>query len=457
MTRPPRRLRFCQPISVDTAMTFISRRSLLKASAALGVAGIGVPAFVPRSVLASDKAAGANDRIGIGYIGVGRRSGGLLGLPRDAQIVAAADCYLPRAREFGQKHGCPAYRDYRELLDNKDVDAVVVATADHWHILPSVHACMAGKDAYVEKPLSLTIREGRQLVQAARHFNRVVQTGSQQRSMTPNRIGCQMVRDGLIGRVHTVHAANYPSPWNCALPTESTPAGLDWDMWCGQTPVVGYHKNIFRPRANPGWISFRPWSGGEVTGWGAHGLDQVQWALGQDNSGPVEVWTEGLAFAPPTFTDSGTRQEGESRTNKPAVMMRYADGPVVRTSGGPLGGAVFIGERGKITIDRDTLKVEPQDLLLEFEAELEAAKNVIDATVPHMANWIECIKSRQQPVADIEIGHRSATACHLMNIARWTGRRLTWDPQSEQFSGDEEANGLVSRPQRDPYAIPDVG
>jgi predicted dehydrogenase len=431
-------------------MSHVNRRSFLKKSAVAGAAGLGLPAIIPRSALASKTTPGANDRVGVGYIGVGRRGNQLLGLPKDAQVVAAADCYLPRAREFGKKHNCPAYQDYRELLDNADVDAVVVATPDHWHILPSVHACMADKDVYVEKPISLTIREGRQLVQAARHHRRVVQTGSQQRSMPANELGCRLVREGVIGRVTQVLAANYPSPWNCALPTESVPAGLDWEMWCGQTPVVGYHKNIFRPRAQPGWISFRPWSGGEVTGWGAHGLDQVQWALGKDDTGPVEIWTEGSKFAPPTFTDSGTRQQGESVCNEPIVMMKYADGTTMRLQGGPLGGAVFVGERGKITIDRNRLKVEPESLLLEGKFEKQSLPD-------HLTNWINCIKSRETPAADVEIGHRSTTVCHLANIARWTGRKLTWDPKKEQFVGDDEANGLVAREQRAPYAIPDVG
>ena len=373
----------------------------------------------------------------------------MLDLPADAQIVGAADCYVPRVREFGAEHGCPAYKDYRELLDNKDVDAVVVATPDHWHILPSVHACMAGKHVYVEKPISLTIREGRQLVNAARRHECVVQTGSQQRSMPTNELGCRLVREGVIGRVTKVLAANYPSPWNCALPTESVPAGLDWDMWCGQTPLVGYHKNIFRPRANPGWISFRPWSGGEVTGWGAHGLDQVQWALGKDDTGPVEVWTEGDEFAPPTFTDSGSREDGETVCDKPIVNMKYADGTILRLQGGPPGGAVFIGERGQITIDRDSLKVEPEGLLLDAGMQTKDMPS-------HLADWINCIKSGTEPAADIEIGHRSTTVCHLANIARWTGRKLSWNPTTEQFDGDDEANGLISREQRAPYVIPDV-
>ena len=253
-----------------------SRRRFLRRAAACAAAA-ALPTFVPSHALRSAERVGANDRVRVGYIGAGRRANQLTGLPSDAQIVAIADCNLPAAEAMAAKFQCRAYQSYRQMLDSGEVDAVVIATPDHWHTLPAIHACQAEKDVYLEKPLTLTIREGRQLVTAVRKFNRVLQTGSQQRSIALNRLGCELVRNGAIGAC-TVLAGNYESPWNCALPEQPIPAGLDWITWCGQTDVVPYNIDIQTPRTNPGWISFRPWSGGEMTGWGAHGFDQIQWA-----------------------------------------------------------------------------------------------------------------------------------------------------------------------------------
>ncbi len=429
----------------------ISRRQFVSKSMA-AAAGVAVPYFVPAGVLAAAGRPGANDRVGVGYIGVGRRAAQLMDLPPDAQIVAASDVDLRRAEAVAAARKCTAYQDYRQLLDSKDVDAVVVATPDHWHTLPSIHACQAGKDVYCEKPLTLTIREGRLLVQAARKYDRVFQTGSQQRSMAANRIGCQLIRNGRLGKVHTVIGFNYPSPWDCGLPGQAVPAELNWDVWCGQTPVRPYHRDLYLPRANPGWISFWRYSGGEMTGWGAHGLDQVQWALGMDESGPVEIWTEGGPFKPPTYTNPASLELGNDVCAEPAVFFRYANDVVLKLADGPHGGAVFIGERGKITIDRDYFAADPEDLADEPLRDLNVRLQESDG---HLKNWIQCIKSRERPVADVEIGHRSATVCHLGNIARRLGRHLRWDPATEAFSGDDEANELVDRVRREPYQLPD--
>jgi predicted dehydrogenase len=272
------------------------------------------------------------------------------------------------------------------------------------------------------------------MVDAARRYQRIVQTGSQQRSMVANRVACQWVREGRLGKVLEVIGSNYPSPWFCDFPAQETPAGLDWDMWCGQTTPRAFHNDIFISRSNPGWISFRQYSGGEMTGWGAHGLDQVQWALGMDETGPVEIWTEGTPFDPPKYAMPEPRARGEKPGSYPEVLFRYANGVRLRLADGPPGGAVFVCERG------------------ELEKEL---RGQVDLTPEpgneHLKNWIQCIKSRNRPAADVEIGHRSATVCHLGNIARETGRKLKWDPVAEKFVGDASANQLVSREQRAPY------
>jgi predicted dehydrogenase len=432
----------------------LSRRSFLRRTAT--AAALSVPYVIGPRVLHGANRVGANDRVGVGMIGAGRRAGQLTGLPSDAQIVAVSDCNLPAAESLAARFQCPAYHDYRKMLESGDVDAVIIATPDHWHTRPAIHACQAGKDVYVEKPLTLTIREGRQLVRAVRQFGRVLQTGSQQRSIPINRLGCELVRTGAIGRVHTVVGPNYESPWECGLPEQPIPDGLDWNVWCGQTELVPYHADIQIPRANPGWISFRPWSGGEMTGWGAHGFDQIQWALGTDLTGPVEIWTEGEPFDPPTYTRPGSIQEGNKICARPLVRFRYANGVVLQLEDmGRRGGGRFLGENGTIEIDRGFVASDPKEIV--EEALKTGNYDRGDNTNTHLANWIHCIKTREMPVADVEIGHRSATVCHLGNIARWVGRKLTWDPDREQFVGDDEANQFVARPQRAGFEIPDVG
>ncbi len=428
-----------------------SRRQFVGLSGAL-LGGIwAAPYFVPASVLSAPGRVGANDRIGVGYIGCGRRSAQLRNLPQSARIVAASDLDLPRAQAVAERYGGQAFVDYRQLLESGDVDAVVIATPDHWHALPSIHACQAGKDVYCEKPLTLTIAEGRLMVSAARKHDRVFQTGSQQRSTVANREACRLVREGHLGKVLEVIGHNYPSPWLCKFPAQDPPAGLDWDAWCGQAPLRPFHNDIFTPRANPGWISFRDYSGGEMTGWGAHGLDQVQWALGMDETGPVEIWTEGEAFQPPVYTAPESRKRGDAAGSHPQVSFRYANGVTLKLADGPPGGCVVVGERGKITIDRGKFKIEPAELSREL---LSNPKLASDGSEQHMQNWIDCIQSRQKPAADVEIGHRSATLCHLGNIARELGRKLRWDPAKETFPDDNEASALVARDQRQPYQFP---
>jgi len=429
----------------------LKRRWFLKQTATAAGA-LAAPWWIPSSALSGPDRPGANERIGVGYIGVGRRGCQLMGLPKDGQIVAVCDVDRRRADASAAKRRCRAYYEYRRMLEAKDVDAVIIATPDHWHVLHAIHACQAGKDAYVEKPLSLTVREGRLLVQAARKHGRVIQTGSQRRSMKFHRLGCELVRNGVAGKIHTVNVLNYPSPWEAALPGQPVPQGLDWDMWFGPTQPRSFHTDIFTPRANPGWISFVDWSGGEMTGWGSHGFDQVQWALGMDEYGPLEIWTEGPDFDPPTYTEPTGRGPGEAATSSPKVFMRYPGDTVMELGDGPPGGAVFIGDEGTIRIDRNVVTSDPPEI---------AERAMADPTVPlyvsdnHMENWLECIYSREKPVCDVEIGHRSSTICHLGNIARWVGRHVRWDPVAERFD-DEEANRHLDRPRREGYELPRI-
>lgn len=431
-----------------------SRRAFLVRGSTLGIGtALGLPQIVRHTVLGGADQPGANDQIGVGFVGMGRQASDLLRmLPaiKEARVVAIADVNLERAETVAARVNAVPMQDYRSLLERKDVDAIITATPDHWRALICIHAAQAGKDIYAEKPLTLTIREGRLIVQAVRKYNRVLQTGSQQRSSWPNRCGCELVRTGAIGKIKRVIAHNYPSPWECGLPAQPVPEKLDWDRWCGPVEPIPYNQDLYLPRANPGWISFRPFSGGEMTGWGSHGLDQVQWALAMDESGPIEVWTEGPRFDPPTYTSPESRERGDKLCSQPKVFFRYEGDIVVELGNGPAGGAKFIGEKGTITIDRGVCKSDPPEI-----AEDALIKRPPGLVESHLRDWFNCIRTRQRPVADVEIGHRSATVCHLANIARWTGLRLRWDPSRELFPDAPEMNRYLDRPRRKGYELPE--
>ncbi|MCK5861633.1 MAG: Gfo/Idh/MocA family oxidoreductase [Candidatus Hydrogenedentes bacterium] len=422
----------------------LNRREFVRNSLCGVATAFSVPYIIPSGILASPERPGANDRICVGVIGPGRQGSSLMGQAvrmKDMELVAFADVYQARLDSALGKHPkAKGYRNYRELLADPNIDAVFIATPDHWHGINTVHACEAGKDVYVEKPMSLTVREGQLMLKAARDHERVVMTGSMQRSMKESRIGCEMVRNNRAGKIHTVHTKNYPSSWECTLPAQPVPEGLDWDMWCGQTEPRPYHEALYFPRGKgtkdergpQGWISYRPYSGGEVTGWGPHGLDMIQWALGMDLTGPVEVWPEGEGLWAP-------------------VSYRYANGIVVHLDdGGPAGGGHFIGDKGEIVVDRNRYDARPKTIVLDpigkEEINLEISNN-------HIRNWLDCIRSRKTPITDVAVGHSSTNVCHIINIARRVGRKLQWDPEKEQFINDEEANSHLERSMRSPYVF----
>ncbi len=418
-----------------------NRRSFLKST---GAAVCALPVIVPRDVLASPGRAGANARIGVGAIGIGHRASLLLEqLPEDARIVALAECNLPRAEAFQQKKQAPwpIYQDYRKMIERNDVDAVVVATQAFQRVLPSIHACQAGKDVYAEKPLTLYVQEGRVLVDAVRKYERVFQVGTQQRSMEMNRLACEFVRTGGLGAIKEVRAVNYtgPSPLpKEPFPEEPVPEGFDWDMWLNQAAWRAYN-----PRWMGNWLDMR---GGQMTNWGAHGIDQVQWALGTDDTGPVETWP---------ITPGYNGQVG----------MRYANGVTLKfmQEKGPMGGAIFIGEKGKLEVNRNKFNSNPPEIAAELKKQVDVTEEerkwsdslALWQARWHMQNWLDCIRSRQRPVSDVEIGHRSISVCHLANITRFEGRPLKWDPVAERFD-DDQANRWVVRERREEYRLPDT-
>jgi predicted dehydrogenase len=438
--------------SQETEMKKSTRRQFLGATVVGALTG---PLIVPRNALPAPGRRGANDRITVGAIGVGNRASLLLQqLPESVQIVALSDCDVPRAEAFKANHkgNWPVYQDYRKILDRKDIDAVIVATGEFQRVLPCIHACQAGKDVYAEKPLTLYIREGRALVNAVRQYNRILQVGSQQRSMEMNRVACELVRNGGLGKILEVRAVNYSGPESApAKPFggQPVPKGLDWNVWLNQAAWREFNPHWM------GWMRWRDFSGGEMTNWGAHGVDQIQWALGMDGTGPTEI----------SPLSSGTNA---------AVAMRYPNGVKVNfvleqpgpgvKKHGPMGGAVFICEKGKLEINRNKFASNPKEIAVELLKQVNEAEEerkwsdnlALWQARWHMQNWLDCIRSRNLPVADVEIGHRSISVCHLANIARNVGRPLRWDPAREEFEGDDQANSYLERPRRQGFELPAV-
>ena len=413
------------------------------------------PLFISRSALAQGDRPGANSRVGVALIGCGRRGQSYIdpGLPPRTQIVVACDVHRTRAELAARKVNITekdVVQDYRRVLDRKDVEAVMIATPEHWHALIAIAACQAGKHVYVEKPLTLCVVEGRRMVEAARKYRRSVQVGSQQRSTVPNRDGCALVRGGAIGHVQQVIAPNLNSPWIVDLPAEPIPAELDWDMWCGPSPLRPYHSNLFECEGKPGWMESRDFSTGNMGNWGGHAFDQVQWALGMDASGPVKVLVDGPPLDPPRYTEPESRERGWQLCRRPSLAFEYANGTRMELSTGAISGAIFIGEKGKVEIRRGSVHSNPKELIENVQL-----PDGPSYTVAHINNWFDSIESGQLPVADVECGHRTATIFHLGNIGRQLGRNLRWDPVAEKFLGDDEANQLLDRPRRQGYELPE--
>jgi predicted dehydrogenase len=413
----------------------VSRRDFLAASTA---AAFAVPCFVPSRVF------GANDRIRTGHIGVGGR--GMSHVESFAsQAVAVCDVdqsHLAEAVTFlkGRGRQVDAYGDYRRLLDRKDIDAVIIATPDHWHALPTIDACAAGKDVFVEKPLSLTVVEGRKMVDAARHNKRVVQTGSQQRSDPLFRQAVELIRSGRLGRLQQILVGIPHVKFRGQKIADSAPPPeLDFDSWLGPAPLRPYNAN----QVHYNFRYFWDYSGGQMTNWGAHHIDIAQWALDADNSGPVEV--EGTA----TFDGKGLYDV----TSTCRATHTFANG--VRLTVGQLQediplGATFIGTAGRLYVDRGKMESQPAELLKD---PLKASDVHLEVSNDHQQNFLDCIKSRKTPISDVEIGHRSATLCHLGNIAVRLGRKIRWDASLEKIVGDPEALAMLERPYRSPWKL----
>ncbi len=437
----------------------VGRRSFLRGAAAAAGAAIAAPSIVPGAVLGASSPA---NRVAVGCIGVGRMGRGdmrsLLGRD-DVQIVAVCDVdarraedarriveghYAGRARS-GRYRRCDAYGDFRDLVARPDIDAVTVGTPDHWHALPALASARAGKDIFIQKPLTRTVVEGRVLSDTVRRYGRVLQVGSQQRSDPRFRFACELVRNGRIGRLETVRVGLPTDPSTGPQPGMPVPEGLDYETWLGPAPWKPYTEKRVHPTrgyGRPGWLRIRDYGCGMITGWGSHHLDIAQWGMGTEHTGPVAVegWGE--------FPDDGLWDvHGRCR-----IEYTYASGVrlICADNGTNAQGVRFEGTEGWIYINRGRLEAEPASLLKETfgpdEVHLYRSRD-------HKGNWIEGIKTRAETVAPVEVGHRSCSVCLVGHVAMRLGRWLTWDPETEQFPGDAEANRMLSRPMREPWTL----
>ncbi|MDF1574742.1 MAG: Gfo/Idh/MocA family oxidoreductase [Bacteroidales bacterium] len=416
----------------------------------IGKSALAAGAFtiIPEKVLAGEqkKSMAPSDRVNLGYIGVGKQSLGLLrslGECPETMVLAACDVDKLKLNRFkgeaekmnasklnGGSQIVDTYENYRELLERKDIDAVVIATPDHWHAMIAIDAARAGKDIYCEKPMALTVAEGRAMVNATRKYDRVFQTGNMQRSWRNFRHACEMVSNGYIGDIREINVSVGDPDMAVELPAEPVPEYLNWDLWVGPSLFRNYHPELAPPIEDDGWANWRAYrgfGGGQVTDWGAHMFDIAQWALGMDQSGPVE-------FLPPK--ERGSR----------GMKMIYANGVVMNhTDWGSFNAVQFLGSEGNIEVSRGFYRSDIEGLT---ELELKDSDTPLYKSDNHYQDWIDAIKKRTRPVSDVETGHRTASLCNIINIGYALERPLKWKPAHEKFIDDDAANSMLGRPFR---------
>ena len=448
-------------------MTARSRRSFLKVAAgALSAAGATAAAGLPAQTASSqDRVAGANRRVRVALIGCGGMGTGDLRdmLRSGAQCVALCDVDDAQSakvrdlvgRDFSQTPDVVT-RDFRQVLDRADIDAVIVATPDHWHALPTVMACEAGKDVYVEKPLSLTIGEGRVMVDVARRQKRVVQMGTQQRSAQHYADAVEYVKSGKLGKIRVVKAWAYQDWMGNVpkVPDSEPPATVDYDLWLGPAQKRPFNKNRFH--FNFRW--YYDYSGGLMTDWGAHMIDVANWGMGV--TAPKAAVSVGGKFGfPDDAEETPDTQQALWEYDGFSLMWEHAtaigQGPYMRDHG-----VAFHGNNGVLVVDRGGWEVLPetesppgQTKRYRMTGEPRRGTGGGDYHLAHVRNFLDCMDSRQAPRSDVEIGHNSMLACHLGNIAFRVGRRVQWDAKAERIVGDDEAQKLVMKPYRAPWSL----
>lgn len=434
---------------------------------ALGTAALGALAY--RRLL------GANDRVQVGFIGYG-----LIGAQhvfdfknqKDADLAAMCDVYQPRLEQgvaaCGGSGAAKAYSDFRRMLDNKELQAIVVCTPDHWHALMTMMACAAGKDVYVEKPLTVFVKEGRWMTQVARRHNRVVQVGTQQRSGLHYQRARQLLQSGYIGKIMSIRAASYRNIMpGFGSPADGTaPRDFDYDMWLGPAPARPYNpqRGIYHFR----W--FWDYSGGQMTNLGAHEIDIMQWVMGV--IGPSAVSSSGGRFAVQDIGETPDTQDALFEYPGFTTSYSFREASAGRRAGA---GLEFFGTKGGMTVSRSgfevfaDMKSNPANAIPVFQGQpsggperatvkpepwVEAMKETGSSAQQfdlHARNFLDCVKSRQRPIADVEGGHQTTTACHLANLSLRLGRKLTWDPVREEILGDAQAAAMLERPYRKPW------
>jgi predicted dehydrogenase len=421
----------------------------------IGKSAVAAGAFtvIPGHVMGKEGKIAPGDKINLGYIGVGKQSMGLmrsLGECPETMILAACDVDALKLARFkaaaeklnagkldGGTQQVDTYENYRELLERKDIDAVVIVAPDHWHAMIAVDAAKAGKDIYCEKPMALTVAEGRAMVNATRKYDRVFQTGNMQRSWRNFRHACEMVSNDYIGQIKEINVSVGNPAMACELPAVEVPDSLNWDLWVGPSLFRNYHPELAPPiesNAWANWRNYRGFGGGMITDWGAHMFDIGQWAMGMDKSGPVE-------FTPP--------EKGAKR----GMQMKYDNGVVMNHVEWGEGNAVqFLGTEGKIEVSRSFYRSDIEGLT---EFELKEDDTPLYRSDNHYQDWIDAIKNRTRPVSDVETGHRTASLCNIVNICYSLERPLQWKPTHEKFINDDDANSMLSRPFRGPWDLND--
>jgi len=450
-----------------------NRRDFLKTSA-IAAAAAGVPYFFSSERSRAAEFRSPNDRPVVGCIGTGdrwkaigpqaMRFGDCVAVcDVDADHVALAKKIVAETQEKNARpQEVAVFEDYRKLLDRKDIEVVTIVTPDHWHSKIAIEALQAGKDIYCEKPLTLTIDEGKQIIKVLDKTKRVFQVGTQQRSEMGEKFlkAVAIVRDGRIGKLQKVTCAIGGAPSSGELPKVDVPSGLNWEMWLGQTPLVDYvsgekpEKGYAQSRCH---YEFRWWyeySGGKMTDWGAHHVDIAQWAAGMENSGPVSV--EGTAKHPVPFKNGmPTVSNMYNAATSFLVTCKFPNGVELEIRHDTENGITFEGTEGKFFVSRGELKGEPVDALKDNPLSEEFMSKLFKGEKPgnHMANFFDCLKTREQPISDVHTHHRAMTTCHLANIAIRLGRPLKWDPEKQEIVGDAEARKMQSREQRKGYEI----
>ncbi|MFZ5829935.1 MAG: Gfo/Idh/MocA family protein [Planctomycetota bacterium] len=438
----------------------LDRRGFLRRSLAVAPLAAAAPYWHSQPACAQGN---PDDRPGIALIGAGPQGSALAQeAVRFARILACADVDQARGEAFAtrQLEKCEVVSDYRHLLDRTDIDAVIIATPDHWHAKIAIEAMHAGKDIYCEKPLSLTIDEGKQVCRVARETKRVVQMGTQQRSSTRFLAAVALARSGRLGSrvtaVCTIGTGPAGGPFQSSQPSKT----LNWDMWLGQAPRVPFT----RERCHGYFRWWLEYSGGKLTDWGAHHVDIAQWAIGCEDTGPIDV--EGVGKFPALPEDFDPAEFFAGRVTLPNsyntattfnVTMKFANGSSIRVRHGDQNGIWLRGGKSQIFVNRGEISGELiESLTAADKRELYQQIGKLykgKAPTSHMANFFECVRDRTEPVADVFSHHRHISSCHLANIAMLLKRKLAWDPHAESFIGDDQATRLLSRPQRERYLV----